>query len=518
MYLLKLIIGKLQKLIFKQSEKYMKKILLLTLIIFALLSNSVIPQTNYPKYEFRGAWVATVANIDWPSEKGLSSGEMIEELILMFDALKAAGINAILFQVRTECDALYESNYEPWSYYLTGVQGQAPSPYFDPLEFAVSEAHKRGMELHAWFNPYRAVRKSGDYQLAPKHISVKHPEYILNFGDYQMLNPGLPGVQDLVLNVMTDVLVKYDIDGIHFDDYFYPYTPKISDEDSETFVNFNRGFTNIDDWRRDNINLLMRKIYKIILAVKPNVKFGISPFGIVQNYYAGTDGFNSYDILYCDPLTWLDEKIVDYINPQIYWEMEHEKAPYSKLLPWWATVTNGRHLYIGQYSSKMAGMNYEGNKNELGMQLSLNRKTPNVSGSVYFSAKSISQNWSGLADTMINDWYKYPAFPPTMSWKDDVPPNRPINFQAKVEGGVVFLNWELPEIAEDGETASYFVIYKSTDENLDLDDPSNILYVTNGTEFSFTDDYFADTEVTYIITAMDRLHNESLPFSVRVME
>ncbi len=484
-------------------------------LLIVIVSSSIYSQKNTPKREFRGAWVATVANIDWPSKPGLSSGEMIEELIDLFDNLQMAGMNAVLFQIRTECDALYDSNYEPWSYYLTGKQGEAPEPFFDPLEFAISEAHNRGMELHAWFNPYRAVRKTGDYKLSGDHISVSNPEYILNFGDYQMLDPGLPGVQDHILNVMTDVLVRYDLDGIHFDDYFYPYTPKISTEDAKTFENYSRGFTNLDDWRRDNINLLMRKIYQIILAVKPHVKFGISPFGIVENHYAGTDGFNSYDILYCDPLTWLDEQIVDYINPQLYWEMDHKLAPYSKLLPWWATVTNGRHLYIGQYSSKFAGENYEGKDNELEMQIELNRKTKNVNGSVFFSAKSISQNWSNLADTMMESWYRYPAFPPEMPWKDNIPPNEPNNFVAEIEGSTVSLKWELPKTAPDGEIASYFVLYKFSNNYFDLSDPSKIIFVSQGAELSYSDENDND-EITYALTAMDRLHNESKPVIINL--
>jgi uncharacterized lipoprotein YddW (UPF0748 family) len=481
-----------------------------------LISSILYSQSDYLKREFRGAWVATVANIDWPSEPGLSSGEMIEELTYLFDQLQSAGMNAVLFQIRTECDALYESNYEPWSFYITGTQGKAPEPFFDPLKFAINEAHKRGMELHAWFNPYRAIRKTGDYELSDDHVSITNPEYVLNFGEYQMLDPGLPGVQEHILNVMTDVLVNYDVDGIHFDDYFYPYDPKVSDEDAATFKKHNRGFTNIDDWRRDNINLLMRKIYQIVKAVKPHVKFGISPFGIVQNHYAGTDGFNSYDVLYCDPLTWLDEQIVDYINPQLYWAMEHELAPYSKLLPWWATVTNGRHLYIGQYSSRFAGEDYDGNDNELEMQIELNRKTENVNGSVFFSAKSISQNWSGLADFMSHDWYQHPAFPPVMPWKDYTPPNTPINFEAKKEGGVVFLNWDLPETAADGENANYFVLYKFEDSENDISDPSKIIFISKGNEFTYTDDHSQNSDVLYALTAMDRLHNESEPAIIKL--
>ncbi len=330
-----------------------------------------------PKREFRGAWIATVKNIDWPSSNNQSSGEQIRELVNILDKLSEAGINAVFFQIRTECDALYNSKLEPWSYWLTGEQGKSPQPYFDPLEFVIYESHRRGMEIHAWFNPFRAIRSISEYETSPTHISKLSPEWILNFDDYAMLNPGLPGVRAHILNVVNDVIENYDIDGIHLDDYFYPYTPKITNEDSLTFLAHSGGITGIDDWRRNNINMLMGEIYNLIQEKKPFVKFGISPFGIVENKYAGTNGFNSFSSIYCDPLNWIENDIIDYITPQIYWEIGHERADYAKLLPWWASVSR-RHLYIGMYSSKMAHPDYEGSENEIGNQIRLNRKTDNV--------------------------------------------------------------------------------------------------------------------------------------------
>lgn len=488
------------------------KLLTLFLIIILICSSTISAQKTNLKYEFRGAWIATVANIDWPSTNKLSVGQQYIEMTRQFDSLKAVGINAIFFQVRTECDAFYNSKYEPWSYWLTGKQGKAPEPFYDPLELAIQEAHYRGMELHAWFNPYRSVRKKGLYPIDENHVSVKHPEWHLDFGEYIMIDPGHPDARKYVLDVMTDVLDNYDVDGIHFDDYFYPYGPKVSREDSATFANYSRGFTNVDDWRRDNINQLMREIYEVVNEKKPYVKFGISPFGIVLNEFAGTNGFNSFDIIYCDPLTWLNEQIVDYVTPQIYWEMDHELAAYRKLLPWWSTVTNNRHLYIGQYSSKMFAEKYTGDFKEIGNQIKMNRATPNVQGSVYFSAKSISQNWSGFADTLQNNYYRYEAIPPVMEWKDSVAPNKPENIEVYVNQQDVIVNWDTPIPAIDGDYPHYYIVYRiKNGDALSTKNPANIVYKTFDGETIFIDerDKVSDGDYTYLVTSLDRLHNES---------
>ena len=488
----------------------MKKLLFcFTFLLF--LFQHLLAQNVSPKREFRATWIATVANIDWPTNKFAAPDSQKAELAAMLDSLKEAGMNAVFFQVRTECDALYDSKIEPWSYWLTGEQGKAPDPYYDPLSFVIKETHKRGMELHAWFNPYRAVKDIGAYEQSKNHVSVIHKDWLIKSGNYEMLDPGLPEVREHIKSVMNDVLTRYDIDGIHFDDYFYPYTP-ITNEDSLTFANYSRGFTNIDDWRRDNINLLMSEIYEIIKSAKPKVKFGISPFGIVLNKYAGTNGFNSYNILYCDPLNWLDNKIVDYITPQIYWEIGHSKADYAKLLPWWATVTNGRHLYIGLYSSKMASPNYKGKKSELGDEIRLNRTTENVLGSVFFSAKSISRNWSGLADSMKLDWYKNLAIPPTMTWLDSINPLPVENLRRIETDSGILLFWNLPDAAKDNEFPYYYLVYRFEDKNkIDINDPSKIVakIINKNTSYFELDNLEDGKTYYYVVTSVDRLHNES---------
>lgn len=487
----------------------MKRIILL---VSVLLCSSLFAQQVPPKREFRGAWVATVANIDWPTDRNATPGAQIAELVQTFDRLKAAGVNAVIFQIRTECDALYQSSVEPWSYWLTGKQGKAPEPFFDPLQFAISEAHARGMELHAWFNPYRAVKTINDYEPAPNHVSVLHPDWLLSFSNYKMLNPGLPEVKTYVLSVVSDVLRHYDVDGIHFDDYFYPYGPKVANEDSVTYEKYKGSFTNIDDWRRNNINDLMAKIYDTIKVVKPRVKFGISPFGIVQNKYANTNGFNSFDIIYCDPLAWIKAKSVDYINPQLYWEINHAKADYAKLLPWWSTVTDGVHLYIGQYSSAMAAPNYKGLKSELGDQLRLNRRTPNVHGEVFFSSKSITSNFSGFADSLKDNFYKYPALPPLMPWKDNTPPMAVTSLNAKGDSAGVTLEWTAPAAAKDGDLAQYFIVYRfGAKDEVNLEDPRYIVNIIPGSKTKYRDNLpvSKDSNFIYVVTSLDRLYNES---------
>ena len=485
-------------------------------IIFLLSIISIVSFAQ-PKREFRGAWVATVANIDWPSKNNLSTDEQIREMYVMFQSLRSAGINAVMFQVRTECDALYQSNFEPWSYHLTGKQGKAPEPFYDPLQKAIEIAHELNMELHAWFNPYRAVRVDGEYELAENHVGKLHPDWLLSFDKLKILNPGLPEVQKFIVDVMKDVLTRYDIDGIHFDDYFYPYSPKVSTEDEPAFANNNRGFMNIDDWRRDNINLLMKEIYQVIQSTKPYVKFGISPFGIVKNEFAGTSGFQSFDILYCDPLSWINGKYVDYINPQLYWELDHKTASYSKLLPWWASVAGDRHLYIGHFSSRMAEKNYKGKKDELYKQIELNRNTPNVQGSVFFSAKSISQNWSNFGDKLKEKYYSNIAFPPVMSWKDSIPPNPPANVELSQSEKFVTINWDSPHYANDGDLPKYYAVYRfSQKDEIDIHDASKIIYLTYPGETIFLD-YVGNLEkgtYFYAVTSLDRLHNESSPVSI----
>ncbi len=491
----------------------MKDYNFIIIIILFLITNQTFSQYVYPKRELRGAWIATVANIDWPIDKNASSEKQMNELTLKLDKLKAAGINAVFFQVRTECDALYNSKYEPWSYWLTGEQGKSPNPFYDPLEFVITEAHKRGMELHAWFNPYRAVKTVGEYKISENHVSVTHPEWILDFKTYKMLNPGIPAVRNYISQIIADVVRRYNVDGIHFDDYFYPYTPKITNEDAATYKKFKGKFKDVDDWRRNNINQMVAEVYDTINSINPRIKFGISPFGIVENKFALTNGFESYKTIYCDPLNWLQNKTIDYVSPQLYWEIGNKAADYARLLPWWATVADDRQIYVGIFSTKMAASNYKGSQKELEDQIRLSRQMIRTYGTVFFSAKSITENYSHFADS-LKLYYKYPALIPTMSWKDSVPPLQPDNLTAAIDSSSILLKWDKPKLASDGDSAWKYVIYKfDYPGQLNLDDAWHILNVQNSDVTNFTDttDAGKNIFVTYAITALDRMNNESRP-------
>jgi uncharacterized lipoprotein YddW (UPF0748 family) len=486
----------------------MKKVLLLLLI---LCSGWIFSQ-NVPKREFRGAWIATVGRLDWPAYT--NPDKQKEELVNLLDELKSAGINAVMFQVRSECDAMYNSSFEPWSYWLTGSQGTPPNPYYDPLEFAIEEAHKRGMELHAWFNPYRAERSVGHYSLAANHPIVSHPEWIIQTGNIKILDPGIPAVREYVKNVIMDVVTRYDVDGVHFDDYFYPYPPnQITTQDDNTFNLYGGGFSDRGDWRRNNVNTLIQMIHDDIEAVKPRVKFGISPFGIWRpGNPQGIAGMDAYNTIYCDALAWLNAKSIDYLTPQLYWIIGGSQD-YSKLMPWWADRLNGRHLYPGQAPYRILQDNWSAN--ELPRQIRLNRNEPNCDGSVFFRAKNISANPKGFTDSLVNNYYRYPSLMPAMTWKDSIPPNKPLEliFDRIPGAGIAGLKWKEPAQAADGDTAWQYVVYNfySGTGPIDFESAENIkaIAVTEGyipprvSELG-SPKYFS-------VSALDRINNESAP-------
>ena len=465
------------------------------------------------KREFRGAWIATISRIDWPKSNG--SGQQIEELGRLLDDLKRAGINTVVFQIRPECDALYESSIEPWSYHLTGAQGVAPNPWYDPLATAVQEAHLRGMELHAWFNPYRAQKSAGSYPQAANHIMKRHPEWILSKGSYRYLDPGLPQVREYVISVFMDVARRYDIDGVHFDDYFYPYEG-ITSEDDASFAAYSRGFTDRGDWRRDNINLFVRQLHDSLLAVKPHIKLGISPFGIRKNSDAGTRGMESYYSIYCDPLAWITAKTIDYLTPQVYWAFAREVAPYGRLVPWWASVMDGRHLYVGQGAYNMetasAFPNGQWPASEVCRQVRFNRNTANVQGQVFYSATHVQRNVKGLTDSLRNDLYAWPALHPVMAWKEQTPPLPPqqLQYVQSHPGGPAQLVWEPSWEPAGGDTAVRFALYrfKADSGEADLSDARNLVAVT-GRHAAAPAPPAESGAWLFTVTALDRNANES---------
>lgn len=483
--------------------KIFTKILLIFFITISLLAQSI-----PPKREFRGAWIATVANIDWPT--GTNPASQRQQLINLLDGLKAININAVMFQIRPECDAFYQSSIEPWSYWLTGAQGVAPNPFYDPLEFAITEAHKRGMELHAWFNPYRAERSVGNYTLSPNHVINKHPDWILQVGPVKFLNPGLQAVRDYVTSVFMDVARRYDVDGIHIDDYFY--VEGITTQDAATFASYPRGFTDLGNWRRDNVNILIKEINDSLKSVKPWIKWGVSPRGIWRNGVpAGIIGNDNYSTIYCDAMAWLHDKSIDYINPQLYWAFGGNQD-YGKLMPWWADSAgaNGRHMYVGHADYRIST---SFTASELPNQIRLNRSDKDCQGSVHYNTSTTLANPKGLIDSLKNDLYRYPALIPIMSWKDVIPPNPIQNLRferlANGQGGIT---WDLPVTASDGDSAYRFVVYRFDNSNIspnDLEDSKNI-YNVEGSRQSIPGIPAPGNGPTYfVVTALDRNNNES---------
>lgn len=370
-----------------------------------------------PKHEMRGVWLTTVVNLDWPGSRTASPAEQEAELVRIFDQLKGLGINAVFFQVRAEADALYPSPFEPWSYWLTDEQGRAPEPLWDPLAVAIREARKRGMELHAWMNPYRAHRDLRTYPWAMSHIGRMRPEWIMTFeseaAHYAMINPGLPEVRDHIAAVVGDLVRRYDVDGVHFDDYFYPYNPKITTEDQAQYRQFGSRFRDVHEWRRHNVDEMVRQVRDSIKAIDPLVKFGISPFGIRLNSDAGTRGSEGYHNLYADAVSWMDKGYLDYITPQLYWETTHTLAPYEPLLRWWNGMAkeHGRHLYVGMAPYRPWPAS------ELGRQYRLNRRDDiRAEGVIHFRTKSLLEHPGGLADSLRRDLHRHPALPPFMPW------------------------------------------------------------------------------------------------------
>ncbi|WP_317128750.1 glycoside hydrolase family 10 protein [Mucilaginibacter gracilis] len=476
-----------------------------------------------PKREFRGVWVATVSNIDWPSSSHSSSSTQIKELTDILDSHQKTGINAIMFQVRPAADALYAKSHEPWSQWLTGVQGRAPNPLYDPLEIAINEAHKRGMELHAWLNPYRATFSAGSSVAANSIINQK-PEWFFTYGGQKIFNPGLPEVRAYILKIVLDVVDNYDVDGIHMDDYFYPYPihgQKIND--SAAYKEYGKAFDSVDDWRRNNVDLMIKMLSDSIHKHKPYLKFGISPIGIWKNRSqdprgSETNGISTYTELYADTRKWIMSGWVDYINPQVYWSLGYRLAAFEKVIDWWSDNTYNRHLYIGQAPYRIIENVSPAFRlsTQLPDQLKYIRKNARVQGSIYFSSKSVTKNPLGFADSLRQNYYRYPAMPPTMLWLDSVAPNAPRNLLVKLKPKAAVLSWEAPLPAKDKEPVYGYVIYRFYQgEKANIEDPQYILQIKYNTETAFVDATIEPGKTyQYVVTAIDRLKNESYPSAV----
>lgn len=402
--------------------------------------------------EFRGVWVATVDNIDWPSKPGLPVEQQKQELIAIMDRAAELRLNAIVLQVRPACDALYRSDLEPWSEYLTGKMGQAPVPFYDPLEFAVEAAHERGLELHAWVNPYRAHHPSGKSEISDNHLSKKRPELVRQYGKHLWLDPGDPEVQKHSLNVVRDVVARYDLDGIHMDDYFYPYKEKdavgatipFPDDPSWQKYVAAGGTLSRDDWRRENVNSFVKRMHDVVKAEKKWVKLGISPFGIWRpGHPPQIQGFDQYSELYADARKWLVEGWVDYWTPQLYWPIAQKPQSYPVLLKWWVEQNaHGRHVWPGNYTGRVGdGSARAFPVEEVANQIQATRDQPGATGNVHFSMKVFMQNRVALNDTLRSGVYAEPALVPASPWLDAKAPAAPRLRKKKTETGDTEVVW-----------------------------------------------------------------------------
>jgi uncharacterized lipoprotein YddW (UPF0748 family) len=397
-----------------------------------MLSMHTNAQTHSPNYEFRAAWVATVENIDWPSKRGLSVEAQQAEFIRLVDMHQRNGMNALVVQIRPSADAFYPSNFEPWSEYLTGKQGVPPIPYYDPLSFMIEETHKRGMEFHAWLNPYRAVFNILRSSVVPNHISKTTPEWFVTYGDKKYFNPGIPEVRAYTAKVVKDIVSRYPIDGIHMDDYFYPYKiPGKEFPDQASFLQYGKGMKK-DEWRRSNCDSIIVLLQKTIRAANPKVRFGISPFGVWRNKSQdpmGSDtrsGPTNYDELYADVLLWLQKGWIDYIAPQLYWERGHRLADYDVLLRWWNEHSYERHLYIGHGIYRAGSNTAWKNRNEIPEQIKGLRTFNTTQGSIFYNSSIFNRNPNGWNDSLQQNYYRYPALPPPMYWIDNTIPAQPL--------------------------------------------------------------------------------------------
>lgn len=475
------------------------------------------------KYEFRAAWIATVENIDWPKRGQYNSELQKQDFIRILNEHKKSNLNAVFVQVRDACDAYYAKSTEPWSEFLTGQQGKFPTPFYDPLNFMIEEAHNRNLEFHAWLNLNRATFKKSR-TLAPDHISVTKPEWMLVYDGQKLLNFGIPEVRKYITDVVVQIVKNYDVDGIHFDDYFYPY--EVTGEvlkDEGTFKKYNGGIKNINEWRRSNTDSLIYQISDAIKKIKPRVKFGISPFGVWRNFSLKNPdgsctqaGLTSYDNLYADTRKWLQQGWIDYIAPQIYFEHAHSKIPYNELALWWKDNTFGKHLYIGQGIYKIkAGWSLT----EAPKQIRFNRENISSQGSIFFSSRSLTENYGGFQDTLRRNYYRFPALIPAMPWKDSIPPLAPQKLLVlKNDKGIPVLTWQPGEKAVDDDLNNYYAVYRfEKGEKPDLTKAEKLIYIGKLNTF---EDTVAEKFRGYIycVTSFDRLHNESEDYAMFTTE
>ena len=494
---------------------------IVTLCTLLLLCMSTITLAQQ-KREFRGAWIQCVNG----QFQGLTTEKMQQTLAYQLDELQKDGVNAIIFQVRPECDALYQSSIEPWSRFLTGQQGKAPSPYWDPLQWMIEQCHARGMELHAWINPYRAKTK-GTTSLSTQHIAIQHPERCFDYDGLKILNPGIPENSDYICAVAKDIVSRYDIDGIHMDDYFYPYpVAGLQIPDNTQFRQYSNGISDRGDWRRHNVNVFIKQFYETVHQTKPWVKVGISPFGIYRNKRndangSQTNGLQNYDDLYADVILWVNNGWMDYCVPQLYWEIGHKSADYETLIKWWNQYASARPLYIGEDVERTAKAADPRNpsQHQQPAKRALTEQMPAVKGTVLWYAKAAVDNIGNYGTMLRQHYWRYPALQPQMTFIDNKAPKKPRKLKTMVmDDGNHVLFWTAPKGTKWNDVATRYAVYRfERGERVNIDDPSKIVAVTPNTFYRLP---YIDgrRRCTYVVTALDRMQNESKPAKKSVSE
>jgi len=490
------------------------------IISFLLLILSVQLSTAqiYRKREVRAAWIATVKNIDWPSAPGLPVISQKKEAIRLLDSLVNSGINTVYLQVRSSADALYAFSQEPWAEWLNGVQGKAPSPFYDPLSFYIEEAHSRGMEIHAWINPYRAIFNNAQSQISTNHITHKHPDWFFKYDGKTLFNPGLKSVRLYIDSLVMNLIDHYDLDGIHMDDYFYPYPVKgKAIPDYTTYRELGMGEPTLISWRRANIDSLVEGLYRTIKSRKPYVKFGISPFGIWRNKSqdslgSETNGGATYDNQFADTRKWIQKGWVDYLVPQIYFGPENSLVPFFKALDWWNKNAFNRQIFIGlglyRLGDKRDGWAQEGQLEEEIRECQAGAK---ISGMAFYSAHYFLLNRLGFKDSLKKNTFRYKAIPPTMPWIDSLAPIGPTDLRGDTLKKGVFLEWDKALKTNDPrDSSSYYLIYRFLPgQELNTEMPEHIIGLV------YKNTCFIDSltkghqSYLYLVTGLDRSWNES---------
>ena len=482
-------------------------------LVVALLascsSRKNVAVTSYPKREFRGAWIQAVNG----QFKGMDEKKMKGYLTEMLDNLQKVNVNAVIFQVRVEGDALYPSSIEPWSRFLTGVQGRSPG--WDPLAFMVEECHKRNMELHAWINPYRARTKGTTY-VSPAHFSKKRPGNFVEYEGQLYFNPSLQSNRDHICKVVTDILTRYDVDGLHIDDYFYPYPTK-GKEFNDNAQYPKSGYSSKGEWRRENVNHLIYQLHRTVRQLKPWVKFGVSPFGIYRNQASDpsgskTKGLQCYDDLNADVLFWIDQGWVDYCIPQVYWEIGHSAADYDELVKWWAAHASGRPLYIGQDVQRTikAKDASSATGNQQAEKYRMQRAQGRVQGSCFWDAASAANNAGGYRDYLANGIYRYPSLMPRYTFMDNEAPKKVKGVRMIEDEGKKVLVWiHGKNVTKNAMNAPHsYVVYRfAKGEKVNLADPSKIVHITRKCYYELPAG--ARGNYTFVVTVLDRMQNES---------